>query len=304
MNIRILLPLLFPFLLLLNSACAQEKEKPSLSMDLINLYTGNYADPRGGVIQIDWKEDYLFVFGDSLPELKFWPESDSSFKSKEYDIRIEFTVNQKTNDVRLQAFEEGQLSLNVLKDYFRDLTGGAEAENWTLNNRGVTFDGTVYQFDSRPGIGLLWLKDEQFVDGTIEFEAKGKSTNGQSFLGIAFHGKDLKTYNAIYFRPFTFDNPERLKNSIQYISLPDYPWFILRENFPEKYEDEVYPVPDPEEWFHVRIEVNTPEILVYINHSDIPSMSIEKLRKIDGEKIGFWVDVSDGSFRNLIITKK
>ena len=68
---------------------------------------------------------------------------------------------------------------------------------------------------------------------------KGKNLQGQSFVGVAFHLIDGKTFDAIYFRPFNFFNPERNTHSVQYISMPDHPWQQLRQDFPGKYESKI-----------------------------------------------------------------
>ena len=55
-----------------------------------------------------------------------------------------------------------------------------------------------------PGDGLAIINNTDFATGTIEFDVKGKNVVQQSFVGIAFHLQDEKTYEAIYFRPFNF----------------------------------------------------------------------------------------------------
>jgi len=42
-------------------------------------------------------------------------------------------------------------------------------------------------------------------------------------VGIAFHGSDNKTLDAIYFRPFNFQStdPVRKIHAVQYVSHPD-----------------------------------------------------------------------------------
>src|SRR5262245_23005149 len=50
-----------------------------------------------------------------------------------------------------------------------------------------------------------------FRNGTIEFDAKGRNLMGQSFLGLAFHIQNDSTYDAVYFRPFNFSNPDTIR---------------------------------------------------------------------------------------------
>src|SRR2546426_11081726 len=47
-----------------------------------------------------------------------------------------------------------------------------------------------------PGDGVAYLRGVEFSTGTIECDIKGKDVQGQSFVGIAFHGVDSTTYDA------------------------------------------------------------------------------------------------------------
>lgn len=60
------------------------------------------------------------------------------------------------------------------------------------------------RLDARYGDGIVWLKNMSFKNGSIEFEVRGKDIKQHSFVGIAFHGEDTLTYEAIYLRPFQF----------------------------------------------------------------------------------------------------
>ena len=84
---------------------------------------------------------------------------------------------------------------------------------------------------------MAWIKGIEFSDGIIEFDVRGEDLKQHSFVGIAFHGKDNATFDAVYLRPFQFkEESETLRNrAIQYISLPSFPWRTLREKFPNKY---------------------------------------------------------------------
>src|SRR5215510_5241277 len=66
--------------------------------------------------------------------------------------------------------------------------------------------------------GLAWIEGVELSEGTIELEIKGKNEQGRSFVGIAFHGQDNKTFEAVYLRPFNFQaaEKERQSHSIQY----------------------------------------------------------------------------------------
>ena len=106
------------------------------------------------------------------------------------------------------------------------------------------------------GDQFIWLDNFTFTNGTIEFDAKGKSGPPQSsFIGVVFRVVDQNTYDAIYFRPFNFrsPNPVNKSHAVQYISHPDWPWNRLRDEHPGQYEKGIEPAPNGDEWFHARI---------------------------------------------------
>ena len=176
-------------------------------------------------------------------------------------------------------------------------------EQWTSFNREATFDQDVIHLNANEKDGMLWLNDAVFKNGTIELDIRGKDVRGKSFVGIVFHGHDDETFDAIYFRAFNFQSPERKTHAVQYISMPDYDWSVLRKAFPDKYENSVEPVPNPNDWFHAKIVVKYPSVKVYVNGSDSPSLEIEQLSERKQGKFGLWVgNGSEGYFRNLKIS--
>lgn len=179
----------------------------------------------------------------------------------------------------------------------------ADPEKWTAYNREVEYQNDVIHLNADNEDGILWLNDANFKNGTIELDIKGKDVRGESFVGVAFHGIDNKSYDAIYFRPFNFESPERKPHSVQYIHMPENNWSVLRNKYPGKYENTVNPVPDPNDWFHVKIVVNSPEIKVYVNEATEPSLVVEKISNQKNGKIGLWVgNGSEGWFKNVLIT--
>ena len=164
----------------------------------------------------------------------------------------------------------------------------------------------VIHLDEKPDAGVAWLSEIEFSDGTIEFDLKGRNVPQKSFVGIAFHGVDDKTYDGIYFRPFNFkaEEIERKNHSVQYISLPANDWPKLRKEHPNAYEKPVNPVPEPDEWFHAKIMIEGKEVRVFVNDSKEPSLVIQQLSSQKTGKIGFWVgSESSGDFANLKIGK-
>lgn len=186
-----------------------------------------------------------------------------------------------------------------------DLTKVNDPKVWSVYNRTVTNkNGEVY-LDAKEGDGVLLFKGVTFDNGRIELDIKGRDEQGRSFVGIVFHGLNETTFDGIYFRPFNFKNPERKGHSVQYISHPEYTWSKLREQFPEKYEDPVNPVPDPNDWFHATIVVEYPVVNVFVNNSTTPSLTVTQLSTRKTGQLGLWVgNNSEGYFRNLKVIKK
>jgi hypothetical protein len=179
----------------------------------------------------------------------------------------------------------------------------ADPGKWATHNSRATFDeGIIHLINTSDKIALLWLNNTNFKNGIVELDVKGKNVRGQSFVGVAFHGSDDETYDAIYFRPFNFRDPEKKDRAVQYINKPDNDWDVLREKHPGKYEHAVQPIPDPNEWFHVKIVIDFPGIRVYVNGSREPSLEVEKISKRGNGKLGLWIDSEDGWFKNVVIT--
>lgn len=186
--------------------------------------------------------------------------------------------------------------------YTPDLSTIHDSMKWGNVDRDVRFDGVVI-FNAKAGEGPVWLKDFLFSNGRIDIDIKGKNLQGQSFVGIAFHVIDGKTFDAIYFRPFNFFNPERNTHSVQYISMPGHPWQQLRQDFPGKYESKISRPPNPDDWFHATIEINFPKISVFVNNDKMPSLVVEQLASQKEGSVGLWVgNMSEGQFKNLKIT--
>lgn len=177
-----------------------------------------------------------------------------------------------------------------------------------LNNRTVSgfTDGarTGLRLSAGPGEGPAYLKGIEFGNGTIEFDVRGKDVQQQSFVGVAFHGVDGTTYDAIYFRPFNFkaEDPARRLRAVQYIAEPTYTWQKLRAEQPGKYEQPVSPVPDPNGWFHVRVVVAAPKVSVFVDDAKEPSLVVNQLSDRRQGRVGLWVgNGSGGDFANLKI---
>ncbi len=154
--------------------------------------------------------------------------------------------------------------------------------------------------------GLVWIDGVSFSTGTIEIDLKGQDVYQHSFVGIAFHGINDSTFDAVYFRPFQFITIDSVRKTrgVQYISLPEYTWQKLRAERPAVFEKTVAPPPDPNDWFHAKIVVTKNEVMAYVNNASVPSLQVNLLGKKRTGKIALYTgDRSGGSFANLSIKK-
>jgi hypothetical protein len=153
---------------------------------------------------------------------------------------------------------------------------------------------------------VLLLENIEFTEGVIEFDALGQSEPRQSnFLGAAFHYIDTQTHGAVYFRPFNFraEDADRKIHAVQYISHPEYRWANLRREKPGQYEKGIFPAPDGDAWFHVRIVAANSRVSASVNGSSDPCLEVNELSSRKGGGVGLWVGPGQGGyFANLRIT--
>ena len=192
-----------------------------------------------------------------------------------------------------------------------DLTAIGKDPKWKIANRTASISEAkgkrALKISEAPGSGIAWLDGFDFVNGVIEIDLLGRSQPIQgSFVGVAFHAVDGQTYDAVYFRPFNFraQDPDRHSHAVQYISLPQFEWDVLRSQHPGQYEKAVVPEPDGDEWFHARIVVQNPDVKVYVNGAATPALSVKELSDRSHGSVGVWVgNASGGYFANLKVTR-
>src|SRR5689334_487492 len=156
--------------------------------------------------------------------------------------------------------------------------------------------GAVH-LSARADVGLAWVAGTNFSEGTIEIDTRGRDVLQQSFLGIAFHGKDDKTYESVYLRPFNFraTDPARHDHALQYMTVPEFDWPRLREEFPEEFENPVNASLVPTEWVTLRVVVSGQRVQIFAGGDKTPTLEVRKLGTLTGGMIGLWVgNNSDG----------
>ncbi|MCA1850103.1 MAG: hypothetical protein LC672_03350 [Acidobacteria bacterium] len=187
-----------------------------------------------------------------------------------------------------------------------DLAKLAEGLKHSNRTAGSLTDGARKgaRLSEGPGEGPAYLEGIELADGAIELDVRGKDVQQQSFVGVAFHGVDWTTYDAVYFRPFNFraEDPARRIRAVQYISQPTYTWQKLRAEHPGRYEKAVSPVPDPNDWFRVRVVIASPRVSVFVSDAKEPSLVVNQLSDRKQGLVGLWVgNGSGGDFANLTI---
>ena len=178
-----------------------------------------------------------------------------------------------------------------------DLAKLAEGKGLKVFNRSVSSlsDGARkgVGLSEAPGAGVAFLEGIEFANGSIELDIRGKDVQQQSFVGVAFHGIDGTTYDAIYFRPFNFraEDPARRIRAVQYIAHPTHTWQKLRAEHPGKYEKAVNPVPDPNGWFHARVVIASPKVSVFVDDAKEPSLVVSQLSECGKGLTGVWLEL-------------
>ena len=182
----------------------------------------------------------------------------------------------------------------------------------------VTFKGRQVlevRDDAAEGTGdegrLVILPKTEFQDGVIEVDLTGKPGPGagegaRGFVGLAFRvAQDHSRFECIYLRPTNgrADDQVRRNHSIQYISIPGFPWHLLRKDFPEKYE--TYADLQPGEWTKVKIEVRGEKARLFVNGVEQPTLVVNDLKQgVSKGAVALWIGPGTvAHFANLRISK-
>ncbi|RNL92271.1 hypothetical protein ED312_03670 [Sinomicrobium pectinilyticum] len=185
-----------------------------------------------------------------------------------------------------------------------------DRDNLKLVNREiVTTDEkevNTVALNAKGGDGFAVIKNINFDIGTITLELKGENNPGKSFIGIAFNIRNDSTYEAVYFRPFNFraDDLVSREHSVQYISPPRHTWKSLRTDHEGEYEAAYLNPPSPDEWFGIRVKIDSSNVYVYDKESGTAILNVNRLEKQVSNKIGLWTgNNSKGVFKNMRILK-
>jgi hypothetical protein len=156
------------------------------------------------------------------------------------------------------------------------------------------------------GEPIVILTNSDFENGTIELDLAGAPPAGASdsargSVGIAFHLQSPTRFECFYLRVTNAraDDQVRRNHTLQYISVPDFPFERTRAETPGLYES--YADLEAGVWTRVRIVVSGVQAKLYINGADQPSLVVNdlKLGSVRG-KVALWSGRdADGYFSNL-----
>lgn len=158
---------------------------------------------------------------------------------------------------------------------------------------------------------LAVIPKTEFQDGIIEVDLAGEPGSGagegaRGFVGIAFRvAPDQSRFECIYLRPTNgrAEDQVRRNHSVQYISVPGFPWHFLRKEFPEKYETYVDLVAG--EWTRVKIEVRGEKARLYVNGVEQPTLLVNDLKQGQSKgTVALWIgNGTVAHFANLRISQ-
>lgn len=210
----------------------------------------------------------------------------------------------------------GQEKKSRTTAYQLDSTNGLEMIN--TNAELVNYRGRRALHLSPPqghepdkGWMMALVTGTDFKDGIIEAEVAGvpilaMDPTARGFAGVVFraqpHGARAEN---IYLRPTNgrADDQLRRNHSVQYESLPEYPWDRLRREQPGVYES--YVDLEAGAWTKMKIDVAGTKARLYVNGGEQPCLIVNDLKLGDVRgQVGLWAFIStDAYFSNLRVTK-
>ena len=151
-----------------------------------------------------------------------------------------------------------------------------DTTHWDISARAHLFE----KYKGKDAIyiqGAIILKDEMFLNGTIEFDVFLKEE--QSFPGVNFriNGSNFEQF---YIRPHLPGKPDA--NQVAPSTNGISPWqlyFGPKYSFPYKYKYD--------DWTHVKIVVNNNRAQVYLDYAEKPHLSWNLFHKAKEGKIAF-----------------
>jgi len=173
---------------------------------------------------------------------------------------------------------------------------GVKAEPVTWRGRAAlrVTDAAGPQNDATNRIAIV--RGVTLEDGTIEVVLTGDTApnapeNLRGFVGVAFRlVNGGAQYECIYLRPKNGRAEDQLQrnHSLQYVSVPGFPWPRLRAEHPGQYESYADLVPG--EWTQVKIQVAGAKARLYVNGAEQPALIVNELKQkpVEGH-VALWL---------------
>lgn len=162
----------------------------------------------------------------------------------------------------------------------------------------------------KDGSMIALVSGTDFHDGTIEVDVAGIpiesiDPTARGFIGVEFRSHDHGAKaEDIYIRPTNgrADDQLRRNHSVQYESVPDFPWHRLRDEQPGVYES--YVDLEAGAWTNMKIEVSGPKARLYVNHAAQPCLIVNDMKLGDSRgQIALWAYIAtEAYFSNLKIS--
>jgi hypothetical protein len=167
----------------------------------------------------------------------------------------------------------------------------------------------LVEADGRKDGGVAVVESLSLQDGEIAIDVAGHRgplavPDDRGFVGLAFRlSADAGRYESFYLRPENgrADDQVRRNHSTQYVSHPDFPWPLLRKNFPEKYES--YVDLRPGVWASMRIAFRGTSARLYVHGNDQPTLVVNDLKLPPAPGgVALWIGAgTEAFFTNLKI---
>jgi hypothetical protein len=203
-----------------------------------------------------------------------------------------------------RMFEFRALTVATLAGYFisvlqaQHIPVHMSPESFDIDNSRTSSSGSAAQFGTFLGrraiylpSGLLKVKGKQFRDGTVEVDMASKPHG--LFIGIAFRIESEANMEVLYLRPLASDTIE----AVQYTPRlnGDAIWQLLNSS----HEKASAHIP-ANQWVHMKIVVRGRNCRLFLNASNVPTLTVTNLRRGDSEGgIGLWSLGGGGYFSNL-----
>jgi hypothetical protein len=156
------------------------------------------------------------------------------------------------------------------------------------------------------------LRNSKLQHGEIELDLAGQpgagaSSTARGFVGVAFRVQGAgERYEYIYIRPTNgrAEDQVRRNHSVQYGAHPEYPWFRLRKEEPEKYES--YADLLPGVWTKMKVVFDGTKARLYLHGSAQPNLLVNDLKLGEAAgRIALWIDEgTEAYFANLRVTSR